>query len=258
MKLNNYFYKVYLPVQVLSLVGLTLLMFGYGTVNWLQVFIVWFLIGPVGIGVGFHKLFSHRQFSTYRPIEILLATLGTLSTYGPIIYWISEHQHHHKFADTEKDINNPSKGFWHSFFYWRFTLDAEHAILIKDRGVLIAIHDPVINFLNKHFNLIVYTFAIVTLLSGLDNFLSIFVLPILIEQLRLNLLNSVAHLKLLGSYQNFAGKDNSYNNIILGYITFGFGWHNNHHNNPRELINQHNWYEVDIEGCIGKLISKKS
>jgi len=38
----------------------------------------------------------------------------------------------------------------------------------------------------------------------------------------------------------------------------GFGWHNNHHHNPRELINSHRWWEVDVEGQIAKLISKRN
>lgn len=257
MKLNSYFYKVYLPIQLITLVSVAFMLLGYVNVNWLLVFVAWFLIGPIGLGVGFHRLFSHRQFETYRPIELTLAVLGTLAAYGPLFYWVSEHQHHHKYVDTDKDINNPKHGFWHSFLYWRFIKEAESCVLLKDRNVLAVIGDPKLKFINTHFVKFIYGFLIISLLFGVDVFVSIFVLPILIEQLRVNILNSIAHVKIIGSYQNFPDKDSSYNNVLLGYLTFGFGWHNNHHSNPRELINTHRWYEIDIEGIIGYLLSKK-
>lgn len=256
-KLNSYFYQVYLPIQVITILSLLAVFYGYATINWLLVFVSWFLIGPVGIGVGFHRLFSHRQFKTWRPVEIILAVLGTLSTYGPLMYWVSEHQHHHKHVDTDKDINNPKFGFWHSFLYWRFTTDAQNYVLMKDRNVILAAHDPILRWLNRNFVSIVYLFMLMSFASGPSIFVSVFVLPILIEQLRINILNSIAHIKVPGSYQNFTDKDSSYNHVLLGYLTFGFGWHNNHHYNPRELVNSHRWYEIDIEGLIGKLLTKR-
>lgn len=254
--MNQYFYKVFIPLTIAIIITMFAWFFNQVQINWLLVLLVWFLIGPLGIGVGFHRLFSHRQFETYRPIEIVLAILGTLAAYGPILYWVSEHQHHHKHADSDKDINNPSKGFWHSFLYWRFKTEAEKCILIKDKNTIQAAKDPILVYLSKNFIGIIYLFAAITLLLGFNVFASVFVLPIFIEHLRINILNSVAHIKLPGSYRNFNSNDNSYNNILLGYITLGFGWHNNHHNNPGELVNQHHWYEVDIEGLLAKSISK--
>jgi stearoyl-CoA desaturase (delta-9 desaturase) len=257
-KLNWYFYKIYLPIQLISILGLLTVFSGYATINWYIVFITWFLIGPVGIGVGFHRLFSHRQFKTYRPVEYILALLGTLSTYGPVLYWVSEHQHHHKYVDTDRDVNSPKHGFWHSFLYWRFTKKSLDAVLIKDRCSLIALNDKMLCWMSKHYVLIVYSYLAISLMFGLSMFVSMFVLPILIEQIRLNILNSIVHMKLPGSYQNFPNEDSSYNNVLIGYLTFGFGWHNNHHHNPRELVNSHHWYEIDIEGLIGKALSKKN
>jgi stearoyl-CoA desaturase (delta-9 desaturase) len=250
--MNAYFYKLWLPTVLLSIVVIP-----FATINWYLVFLCWFLIGPIGTGVGLHRLFAHRQFETYRPLEILIAILGTLSAYGPILYWVSQHQHHHKHADAEEDINSPIKGFWHSFFYWRFTEAATKKIHVKNYCTIRAAKDPVIVFLSKHF--IVINLAVIVLLYfiSIDLLVTMYLLPVLIEQLRVNVLNSLAHMKLPGSYRIAESKDNSYNNIVLGYLTLGFGWHNAHHANPRELVNSHRWWEIDIEGLVGKLISKK-
>jgi fatty-acid desaturase len=67
----------------------------------------------------------------------------------------------------------------------------------------------------------------------------------------------MSHLNIPLSYRNFETKDNSHNNIIIGWLSFGFGWHNNHHHDQRELVNTHHWWEIDIEGQIAKLISKR-
>jgi len=256
--LNWYFWKIYLPIQLISIIAIAVALYSNTIIYWWAVFIIWFLIGPLGVGVGFHRLFSHRQFKTYRPVEYILAILGTLSTYGPVIYWVSEHQHHHKHVDTDEDINSPKHGFWHSFLYWRFTKKALSSVLIRDRCSIVAMNDKMLCWLSNNFILITYSFLIISLLFGLSIFISIFVLPVFIEQIRLNILNSIVHMKIPGSYQNFTNKDSSYNNVLIGYLTFGFGWHNNHHSNPRELVNTHRWYEIDIEGQIGKLLSKKN
>lgn len=257
-KFNWYFYRIYLPTQLMTIAALTAVFLGYAEISWLTVFVVWFLVGPVGVGVGYHRLFSHRQFKTYRAVEYVLALLGTLAAYTPLMYWIAEHQHHHRTVDTPADINNPKHGFWHSFLYWRFLEEALKSIYVKDRCNIIAANDPMIRWVSKYFTHIVYAFGFICLCFGLDTFVNVFILPLFIEQIRINILNSISHINIPGSYQNFKGEDSSYNHVILGYLTMGFGWHNNHHSKPRELVNTHRWWEVDVEGIIGKLLTKKS
>jgi stearoyl-CoA desaturase (delta-9 desaturase) len=244
------------PVSIACYSAIALAFYQDISVNWNLAFLAWFLIGPVGIGVGFHRLFGHRQFKTYRLVEYVLAFLGTLSTYAPIYYWIAEHQYHHIHADTEKDINNPDHGFWHSFYYWRFKKDSEDAIHVKNRCMIIAGNDSMLRWFQNNFNFVIFAYMILTIMMGLPYFIALFVFPVLLERVRINMLNSVVHMKMPGSYQNFPDIK-SYNTVWFGLLSFGFGWHNNHHARPRELVNSHRWYEIDIEGLIGKLLSKK-
>ena len=122
--------------------------------------------------------------------------------------------------------------------------------------MVIAGHDDMLRMFQDRFNIIIYTYMVLTALLGLEYFIALFVVPVLVERLRLNILNSIVHMNIPGSYQNYPGKDSSYNHVLLGYITMGFGWHNNHHTKPRELINHDRWWEIDIEGMMAKLLSK--
>jgi stearoyl-CoA desaturase (delta-9 desaturase) len=64
-----------------------------------------------------------------------------------------------------------------------------------------------------------------------------------------NLVNVFGHLKGIIGYRNYATKDNSYNNFILGYLAWGQGWHNNHHYDPKNFNFGHGvsskWWEWD-------------
>jgi len=54
--------------------------------------------------------------------------------------------------------------------------------------------------------------------------------------------NTFAHLFGARGYET---KDRSRNNFLLGYITMGDGWHNNHHRFPHAAQAGIRWYEMD-------------
>jgi len=252
-KLNWYFYKVWLPLQCITL-GLLFTV----NIDWTLVLVSWFILGPVATGVGLHRLFAHRSFTTYKPVEYILGYFATLSAYAPILFWVAEHQYHHKYSDTDKDPSSPTKqGFWYSFLYWRFLKENLNKILILHICSKTIMRDKFLMFLNNNFTLIIWAHVILLWIIDPSLLLSLMLLPIFIESLRVNIVNSVSHYPNIPfNYRNHPSQDNSYNNIVVGYLTFGFGWHNNHHQNPRKLIIQDKWWELDIEGYLGKLLSK--
>ena len=56
-------------------------------------------------------------------------------------------------------------------------------------------------------------------------------------------MNSITHL--WGS-RRFATKDLSTNNFLVAILTFGEGWHNNHHAHPVSARHGLTWYEIDM------------
>ena len=81
----------------------------------------------------------------------------------------------------------------------------------------------------------------------------IYCLAYCVDFFRLGAVNYWCH---QSGYRNFESNDFTTNNLLLGWLGMGFGWHNNHHAHPGRLILHYRWWEIDIEGYIGWLISK--
>ena len=82
-------------------------------VTWrdLIIFAVGYALTTLGISIGFHRLFTHRSYETYKAIRYGLAVLGSMAVQGPVIRWVSDHRKHHSFADREGDPHSPHAGF---------------------------------------------------------------------------------------------------------------------------------------------------
>jgi stearoyl-CoA desaturase (delta-9 desaturase) len=74
-----------------------------------------------------------------------------------------------------------------------------------------------------------------------------------VEMFRIGAVNTACH---RWGYRNHNTPDLSRNNILVGIFGMGFGWHNNHHANPGKLILTEKWWELDVEGYIGWMLSK--
>ena len=151
-KLNWYFFKVWAPMT-----ALTLYLLATETINWWAVLVGWLILGPIATGVGLHRLLGHRAFSTHFYVEKVLAYLATLSAYSPILFWVAQHQYHHKHSDTEKDPTSPAhRGFWYSFLYWRFlkeNLDKADFLNACSKRIL---RDKKLMWLNNNFTKIIW------------------------------------------------------------------------------------------------------
>jgi stearoyl-CoA desaturase (delta-9 desaturase) len=98
-------------------------------VSWtdIVIFAGMYLATAIGITVGYHRLFTHRSFETFRPVRYLLALLGGMAAEGAPIIWASQHRRHHAFPDKEGDPHSPHvgrapglsgalKSLWHSHY----------------------------------------------------------------------------------------------------------------------------------------------
>lgn len=216
----------------------------------------WILIGPIGLGIGFHRLLSHRQFNTYRPVEITLAFLGTISAFGPLLFWVSSHQAHHKYTDTLKDPTSPTRGFWHAVLTWNLKKSCETEISLKSVGPIKVLKDPVLMFFSNNFYVINYIFLLILALVNFKIALVGYVLATSIEKIRIGLfVNYLLHSDLPGAYKVTDSTDNS-KNFLLYPLTAGYSLHNAHHTTPMRLAEKSKWFEIDVEYHLCKLLSK--
>jgi len=255
-KFGKNFWLIFLPFHILGSIGLL-----YAWDNLLVLFVLWMLIGVIGNGVAAHRYFSHNQFETYTPVKWVLGFLATLGGIGPITHWKVQHTLHHARADTARDPHSPK---YHSAFTaiygWTFIHgDTQYQKeYFKERFVkklmVRMLRDNFFRFFHVYYYPIIFTFCLILFLIN-PIFLTLYCLAYCIDFLKLGLINYVCHTY---GYRNHATNDSSKNNIWLGWLGFGFGWHNNHHASPKKLILTERWWEFDIEGLIAKALSRKS
>ena len=65
--------------------------------------------------------------------------------------------------------------------------------------------------------------------------------------------NSVTH---LWGYRNYETDESSRNNVLIGLISNGEGWHNNHHADQRSARHGHRWWEFDLTYLTILLLEK--
>lgn len=255
--MKNYgknFWLWFIPAHFLGFIGLF-----YALDNLLILFVFWFIFGVIGNGVAAHRYFAHGQFKTWKPVKWILALLTTLGGIGPITYWTIQHKAHHLFSDTILDPHSPKhKSIWQIFYAWTFPQGNNQDEYLRHRWakVLAArqMRDQMFIFFHKYHYLIIYSFCIILLLID-PVLVLIYCLAYTLDFFKLGLINYFCH---RNGYKNHIMNDDSTNNIWLGWIGMGFGWHNNHHKNPGKLILTERWWEIDVEGLIGKLLSKPS
>ncbi len=203
-----------------------------------------FLIAPLGINVGYHRLLTHKSFTTRPLVRNVLVTLGSLVGAGPPIYWAAMHRVHHRHSDTDQDPHNARKGFWYSHVLHLFLADEQ----TTDQDCLTTyapdlMKDPYLVFLNRYgIWLAVAMLPLLYLAGGLSWLLwGGFVRTALTWHI-MWFVNSASH---KWGYRNYDTNDTTVNCWWVGLLGAGEGWHNNHHAYPSCAAHGHRWWEFD-------------
>ena len=213
-------------------------------------FLVW-LTGGLGICLGYHRFLTHRSFKVPRFLEYLFTFFGCLAGEGGPISWVAAHRIHHARSDQPGDPHSPVKSFLWAHMLWCMTFSKE--IDEYDSYVRFApdlARDRIHRFLNRTYGLWLVGFAI--LLFGLGGwpFLvwGVFARSVFVYHCTW-LVNSAAH---TWGYQSFKTGDRSTNNWWVALLSFGEGWHNNHHAFQRSARHGLKWWEFDVTFLASK------
>jgi stearoyl-CoA desaturase (delta-9 desaturase) len=233
----------------------------------LVLFGVLYLLTGFGVTIGFHRLLTHRSFQTSKPMEYLLAVLGSMSVQGPVIAWVSDHRKHHAHADEDGDPHSPHigagsglRGLVHAHVGW---LVSEQGMARKRKYAADLLDDRGMRMISRAFPGIV--------LSGLA-------LPALVGYLATGRLtgaltgvlwgglvriffihhvtwsvNSVCH---FFGRRRFATEDHSTNVLWLALPTLGEAWHHNHHAFPRSAVHGLRRFEPDPSAWVIWMLEK--
>lgn len=216
------------------------------------VFMHW-VCGGIGICLGYHRMLTHGSFATPRWLKRAIAAIGCLAGEGPPMMWVANHRLHHARSDQEGDPHSPKEGSWWSHAFW-----LAYKVGGKDQNEYFRKWAPDL-YQDRFIRMLDYAFIPINLIASALFMVAGYALggwPLAISWLVWGvgmrmifvlhstwLVNSASH---MWGYRNYETRDDSRNNWWVALVTYGEGWHNNHHAHPRMAKHGHKWWEIDI------------
>jgi fatty-acid desaturase len=222
-----------------------------------------YVFGVLGINLCYHRLLAHRGFRCPKWFEYTLAILGFCCLQDTPARWVAVHRCHHRHADEQPDPHSPLVNFFWSHMGWILVENRELNRLVPyERDARDLLRERFYRNLERNFWrlwIILVSWA-VFFLGGFFAELLLGGTPMEAVQFGASLLiwgvfvrtvivwhqtwavNSITH---LWGYRNYATDEGSRNNVFVGIMSNGEGWHNNHHADPRSAKHGHRWWELD-------------
>jgi len=206
-------------------------------------FLYWMTVG-LGISMGYHRLHTHRSYQIPRFLEYFFAVCGSMTLEGGPIFWVATHRLHHQKSDLPGDPHSPRDGAWWSHIGWILLGETNHnntRVLSKYAPDLAK--DKIYVWLNDyHWVPLAVLGGVLYAIGGLPLFLWGGCLRVVVGLHSTWLVNSATH---MWGRRRFETRDDSRNSWWVALLTFGEGWHNNHHAHPTSARHGLAWYEVD-------------
>ena len=238
-----------LILQIFSHSALVFLIFKGELHHWLICLGAYFLSGCVGMSVTYHRGLAHKSWKMPKAFEYLGLFWATVGLTGSAIAWVAVHREHHANADREEDPHSPHhKGFfscqWLSMF-----------IPVKLRFVPDLIKRPLYKFQHRHYLLINLLWG--GLLCSIDPYLLLatHLAPAAILWNGGSLVVTLSH---LWGHRPSKQRDLSTNNVFLALLTWGEGFHSNHHARPNSPRFARHWWQYDAGYYVISLVKRLS
>ena len=211
----------------------------------------------------YHRYFSHKAFRTSRPMQFIFAAIGAASVQRGPLWWAAHHRHHHRHADTDADMHSPRHGFFRSHMGWFLT---KRGFATNFANIPDLVKFPELRALDR-FDIVVPIVLAVGLFSlgawletaapqletnGAQLLVWGFFISTIVLFHATVTINSLAH---RWGTRRYKTNDDSRNNAFLALITFGEGWHNNHHHFPGSASQGFKWWELDVTYLALKILS---
>ena len=213
---------------------------------------VW-LTGSLGISLAYHRMLCHMALNLVWPLEALVIFIGSLAWQGNPTNWVATHRKHHTCSDEEGDPHTPIHNFFWGHMGWMMLPEFQkmlHAEALKFTPDLQ--RSPVVRFFDK-------TYPIYQVLLGVFFYLwggwSVVLWGIAVRLVFVWhstwFVNSATH---VWGYRRYSTKDDSTNLWWVALITFGEGWHNNHHGDQRAAKFARKWWELDTTFMVVRVL----
>lgn len=211
-----------------------------GAEYWLLSILGYTLITCMGITVTFHRLLTHRSYKLWKPLEYLFSFFGNIGCTGSSVGWVFVHRMHHTHADKPGDPHSP------------VTLGPIGAIIgdysskFNKWAVRDIINDPVHRFMHEWYIAMVLIVGLIAYAVSFEILVYLFLIPVFFNTIASRFSNWIDHDPIFGVRDpSRKYNDQSHNVWWWSYLTFGEGWHNNHHLHPGDYRIGRKWYQFD-------------
>lgn len=207
-----------------------------------------------GIGMGYHRLHTHRSYTVPKVIDYFFAVCGSMTLQGGPIFWTATHRIHHQRSDKPGDPHTPRDGKWWSHMLWTIFGEEMHSNTeVMGKYAPDLMKDRFYRVLNSwHWVPLVVLGLMLLAVGGLPWLLWGVFLRVTAGLHCTWLVNSATH---LWGRRRFQTTDDSRNNWWVALLTFGEGWHNNHHAYPRSARHGLVWRELDVSWLQIRLLA---
>ena len=227
-------------------------------------FALFYALTGLGITVGYHRYFTHRSFEAVTAVRIALAVLGAMTLQGPLTQWVTDHRKHHARSDADGDPHSPHlagpglvgavRGLWHAHVGWLFSTKGMERGVIYGRDLF---EDRTIRLIDRLYLLWVVLSVGLPFLAGyaltgsatrgLEAMVWAGLVRIFAFEHATFAVNSICH---TFGRRTYDARDESRNQWTVALLTFGEGWHNNHHAFPRSARHGLNMLQVDVSRLV--------
>jgi len=232
-----------LLIHVIALAAFVPFFFSWSAV--IVALLLWYLTGAVGIALCFHRTLTHRSITLPRWLEYGSALCGTLSLQGGPIEWVATHRLHHAHADDSGDPHDAHRGlFWTHVDWLYMPNDARPNTDEQQHYAADLWSQPYYRFLQRYSLWLQIALGLLLLAAGGVSWViwGVFFRLVFVYHITW-FVNSAAH---RFGYQSFKTGDLSTNCWWVAIITWGEGWHNNHHAFPFSARHGLRWFEFDL------------
>jgi fatty-acid desaturase len=206
--------------------------------------VLMYVTGGLGITLCYHRALTHRGLRLRKPLEYILAIFGTLALQGDPIRWVATHRKHHAHSDAQGDPHGRNVGFRWAHVRWLYKRNDAMPTEEELRRFAPDLYaQPFYRMLQYiHGPLQLALAGVLFALGGWSWVIWGVFVRLVMSYHATWLVNSAAHS--LG-YRTYRTPDLSTNCWWVALISWGEGWHNNHHAFPYSARHGLRWFEID-------------
>jgi stearoyl-CoA desaturase (delta-9 desaturase) len=208
---------------------------------------MYFLIFGFGISLTFHRGIAHNALDIHPIVELVGKFVASIGGTGGPITWVLIHRAHHKYSDTNKDPHSSRDVL--KYVVGKYPR-------VSARGIRKLAQSKFNKFMHRHYYLVILAYGSLWATLGIEYFCYGFVYPMVLNMVAGHLINWYTHSNYIFNYRLHNTKDTSQNNIVIGIVTWGEGYHNTHHRYPSRANFSMQWWEIDVTFIVIRLLER--